>query len=54
LKLCIGTAYLLLGAVFHEFVLDHYLLIAFIFGITVAISLRSWIVKMKKYYRGNS
>ena len=50
LKLCIGSAYLLLGAIFHEWVMDHHILISFIFGLTAAISLRSWVVKMKRSY----
>lgn len=47
LKLCIGAAYLLLGAYFHDFFLMYYIPVLIVFGITVIWTLYLWVTKMK-------
>lgn len=48
LKICIASAYVLVGAYFHDFIRKYYLLFIALFGITVIISLYKWFTKMKK------
>jgi len=48
LKLCIASAYILVGAYFHNFVRKYYLLFILLFAITVVLSLYMWIAKMKR------
>lgn len=47
LKVCIATAYILIGAYFHDFFLTYYIPVVFVFGITVVWSLYLWLNKMK-------
>ena len=48
LKLAIGSAYILIGAFFHDFVLEYHVIFAAIFSITVLWSIYKWISKMKQ------
>ena len=48
LKICIASAYILVGAYFHNFVRRYYLAFIIIFAITVAWALYLWITKMRK------
>ena len=47
LKICIATAYLLIGAYFHDFFRQYYIAVLIVFAITVCWSLWLWISKMK-------
>jgi hypothetical protein len=47
LKLCIATAYILIGSYFHNFFHDYYFPILIVFGITVVWSVYLWLTKMK-------
>jgi hypothetical protein len=47
LKLCIATAYLLIGAWFSNYILMFYIPIAIVFGITVIWAVVLWLKKMK-------
>jgi len=47
LKLCIASAYILIGAYFSKFILDYYLLFLIVFGITVIWAVSLWLSKMK-------
>ncbi|TAM94604.1 MAG: hypothetical protein EPN39_17025 [Chitinophagaceae bacterium] len=47
-KLCIATAYILLGAYFQQFVKRHYFVFIIAFVITVIWTMYLWISKMKK------
>jgi uncharacterized membrane protein len=47
LKLCIATAYLLIGAYFHRFIRDYYIPVMIMFLITVIWSVYLWLDKMK-------
>ncbi len=47
LKLCIATAYILIGAYFHTFFLDYYIPVLIVFGITIIWAVYLWIIKMK-------
>jgi hypothetical protein len=48
LKLCIASAYVLVGAYFHRIVRHHYILVLAVFIITVAWSVYLWLRKMKE------
>ncbi|HEY1871568.1 MAG TPA: hypothetical protein VGG71_10950 [Chitinophagaceae bacterium] len=48
LKLCIASAYLLVGAYFHDFFRKYYVLFIVLFVITVIPSLYLWITKLRK------
>ena len=48
LKLCIASAYILVGAYFHEFFREHSIAVLLLFVITVIYSLFLWFRKMKK------
>lgn len=48
LKVCIATAYILVGGYFHTFFGEYKLLILLFFGITVIWSVFLWNTKMKK------
>lgn len=48
LKLCIASAYVLIGAHFSTYVLQYKAIFIGIFAITVAISMYLWITKIKK------
>jgi hypothetical protein len=47
LKLCIASAYILVGAYFHSFVHAWYIPILILFAISVVYSLYLWIKKLK-------
>ena len=47
IKLCIASAYILIGSYFHDFVKDYYLPLFIIFGITVIWFVFLWWKKMK-------
>jgi hypothetical protein len=47
LKICIATAYILIGAYFHIFFKHHYIPILAVFAITVIWSTYLWFKKMK-------
>ncbi len=47
LKLCIASAYILLGGYFHSFFGNYYIPLIILFGITVIWSVYLWISKMK-------
>jgi hypothetical protein len=47
LKLCIGMAYLFIGASFHEFVLAWKIPVLMVFLITLTWSMALWVKKMK-------
>jgi len=47
LKLCIATAYILIGAYFHDFFRHYYIAVLVIFVITVSWTLYLWIKKMR-------
>jgi hypothetical protein len=47
LKLCIATAYILIGAYFHNFFRDHYVAVLIVFAITVIWPVYLWVNKMK-------
>jgi hypothetical protein len=48
MKICIASAYLLVGAYFHNFIREYYILFIVLFGITAIVSLYKWFNKMKK------
>jgi hypothetical protein len=48
LKLCIGAAYILVGAYFHQFFCTYYIPVIIVFVITVSWSLYLWLKKMKQ------
>jgi preprotein translocase subunit SecG len=48
LKLCIATAYILVGAYFHNFFRKYYIIILIVFFITVIWAVYLWLNKMKK------
>lgn len=47
LKLCIASAYILIGAYFSKFILNFFIPFIILFGITVIWSVYLWLVKMK-------
>jgi len=47
LKLCIASAYVLVGAYFHSFVGVYYMPILFVFGVTCIWAVYLWISKMR-------
>ena len=53
LKLCIASAYILIGAYFHNFVRTYFVMFLVLFGITVVWSVYSWITKMKIENKSN-
>jgi hypothetical protein len=54
LKICIATAYILVGAYFHNFFHKFYIPVLFVFGITVIWSVYLWLNKMKAENRTQS
>lgn len=48
LKICIASAYVLVGAYFHDFIRKYYLVFIVLFGITVIVSLYKRFNKMKQ------
>lgn len=47
LKICIASAYILIGAYFHEFFHNYYIPVLIVFCITVIWSVYLWLNKMK-------
>jgi len=47
LKLCIASAYILIGAWFSDFILCYYIPFVVLFGITVVWAVALWLKKMK-------
>ncbi|UUW09289.1 hypothetical protein NLG42_00420 [Flavobacterium plurextorum] len=47
LKLCIASAYILIGTYFHDFFRNYYTPLILLFGITVIWSVYLWLSKMK-------
>ena len=47
LKLCIATAYILVGTYFHRFFREYYIPVLIIFVITAIWSVYMWLKKMK-------
>ncbi|MFH6962043.1 hypothetical protein ACHRVK_06290 [Flavobacterium plurextorum] len=47
LKLCIASAYILIGTYFHDFFSNYYTPLILLFGITVIWSVYLWLSKMK-------
>ena len=47
LKLCIATAYILIGTYFHRFFREYNIPVLILFGITVIWSVYLWLHKMK-------
>jgi len=47
LKLCIATAYILVGTYFHNFFRTYYIPVLIIFIITVIWAVYLWLIKMK-------
>jgi len=47
LKLCIASAYILVGTYFHSFFRHYYIPVLIVFGITVIWSVYLWLNKMK-------
>jgi len=48
LKLCIACAYILIGAYFHKFFRDHYLVVLGAFAVTMVWSVYLWAGKMRR------
>ncbi|WP_347065448.1 hypothetical protein [Flavobacterium sp. WV_118_3] len=48
LKLCIASAYVIIGTCFHSFFEKYYMLLFILFGITVIWCIRLWLRKMKQ------
>ncbi|WP_082001780.1 hypothetical protein [Flavobacterium sp. KMS] len=47
LKLCIASAYILIGTYFHDFFSNYYVPLILLFSITVIWSVYLWLNKMK-------
>ncbi len=47
LKLCIASAYILVGAYFHSFVGNYYIPLIVLFSVTVIWSVYLWVSKMR-------
>ena len=47
LKLCIASAYVLVGAYFHSFFRSYYIPVIVLFSITVIWSVYAWVKKMR-------
>ena len=52
LKLCVASAYVLVGAYFHHFFRSYYVPVLFLFGLTVVWSVYLWVRKMKSGNQG--
>ena len=48
LKLCIASAYILVGAYFHKFVRHYYWVFVILFAVTVIWGVYLWLAKMKQ------
>jgi hypothetical protein len=48
LKLCIASAYLLIGTYFYDFFSNYYTPLFIVFGITVVWSVYLWLHKMRR------
>jgi len=47
LKLCIASAYVLVGSYFHSFFRHYYIPVLVVFGVTCAWSVSLWVSKMQ-------
>ena len=47
LKICIATAYILVGAYFHNFFRTYYIFVLIVFCVTVVWAVYLWLSKMK-------
>jgi len=47
IKLCIASAYIVIGSYFHNFIENYYIPLLVIFGITVIWFVSLWLKKMK-------
>lgn len=52
LKFCIASAYVLVGAYFHDFFREYYIPVLIFFAVTVIWSMYQWIRKMGRSERG--
>jgi len=52
IKLCIASAYILIGSYFHDFIKDYYTPLLILFGITVIWFVYLWMKKMKNSTEG--
>jgi hypothetical protein len=50
-KLCVASAYILIGTYFHDFFDDYYLPVLIIFGVTMLWTVLLWVNKMKTVRR---
>jgi len=48
LKICVASAYILIGAWFSDFVLKYYVLFWLLFAVSVIITMYMWVTKMKQ------
>ncbi|SHM11833.1 hypothetical protein [Flavobacterium chilense] len=47
IKLCIASAYIIIGSYFHDYIKDYYTPLFILFGITVIWFVYLWLKKMK-------
>jgi len=47
-KLCLASAYVLIGAYFHTFICQYYIPILILFGISVVWVVSLWLKKMRE------
>ncbi len=47
-KICVASAYALVGAYFHNFIRENYVIVLAIFAISVVATILMWRHKMKK------
>jgi len=47
LKLCVASAYVLVGSYFHTFIIQNYIPILIVFGVTCVWCVSLWLDKMK-------
>ena len=52
-KLCIASAYIIIGSYFHTFFQEYYLQVLIVFAITVLWTLSLWLKKMKIEMKNN-
>jgi hypothetical protein len=51
-KLCIATAYIIVGTYFHDFFSSYYIPLFIIFGLTLIPTVFMWLDKMKHGNKG--
>ena len=47
LKICVGSIYLVIGAYFHKFIKDYFIVFVIVFIITAIWTFNLWLKKMK-------